>query len=308
MTEEVNDTAAKSPFGEFALERPPAPDRLPPMLFLAALLHGILIIGVTFNVVLDDAFEDAISLEVTIVADPDRYSPDVDSAKYLAQASQEGDGNTEEAVRASAPTQSAMPIDNPGLEEGDALQDAHNTDTSADQLLATSVDQDERVSDDPREDPTQETATAIALEAGEVTTLPLPQDRDATLAVQDDNPRRLVTSVNTKDSVIAPYVDNWKRKVEKIGVELLPELGVGDDVSGSPTLQVTIAASGQLLEAIIRKSSGSKILDQAAVDILRRASPYDPFSEAIRADHDELVFIYKWEFSQVEVPARLSAL
>ena len=44
----------------------PPPDRLPAMLFLAALLHGILIIGVTFNPELTDPFADAISLEVTI--------------------------------------------------------------------------------------------------------------------------------------------------------------------------------------------------------------------------------------------------
>ena len=42
------------------------------MLFLAALVHGILIIGITFNPELTNPFADAISLEVTIVADPDQ--------------------------------------------------------------------------------------------------------------------------------------------------------------------------------------------------------------------------------------------
>ena len=56
---------------DVVLESLPAPDRLPPMLFLAALIHGILIIGVTFNAVVGDQFREAISLEVTIVADPD---------------------------------------------------------------------------------------------------------------------------------------------------------------------------------------------------------------------------------------------
>ena len=45
---------------EMVLESLPVPDRLPPMLFLAALIHGILIIGVTFNAVLGDEFKDAI--------------------------------------------------------------------------------------------------------------------------------------------------------------------------------------------------------------------------------------------------------
>ena len=57
------------PLDELRLRAPAVPDRLPAMLFLAALVHGILIIGVTFNPQLTNPFADAISLEVTIVAD-----------------------------------------------------------------------------------------------------------------------------------------------------------------------------------------------------------------------------------------------
>jgi periplasmic protein TonB len=60
---------------------------------------------------------------------------------------------------------------------------------------------------------------------------------------------------------------------------------------------VTINSSGQLDEVIVRRSSGSKVLDQAALNILRRAAPFDPFPEAIRADYDRLRFAYMWKFS-----------
>ncbi len=50
------------PLDELRLVATPAPDRLPGMLFLAALIHGILIIGVTFNAALSDQFAEAISL------------------------------------------------------------------------------------------------------------------------------------------------------------------------------------------------------------------------------------------------------
>ena len=95
------------------------------MLFLAALIHGILIIGVTFNPYLLEDFSDAISLEVTIVADPDQSIDRPDEAEYLAQTSQLGTGNTEDEVRPSAPLQSASPIDNLGEEDAEALQEAH---------------------------------------------------------------------------------------------------------------------------------------------------------------------------------------
>ena len=106
-------------FDQPELETGPRPDRLPPMLFLAALIHGILIIGVTFNAVVGDALSESVSLEVTIVANPDNNFDRLDDAAYLAQASQEGGGNTDEQSRPSAPLASSVPIDNSGTEYGD---------------------------------------------------------------------------------------------------------------------------------------------------------------------------------------------
>jgi hypothetical protein len=89
-------TLTGNSFDEYRLIAPPATDRLPAMLFLAALLHGVLILGVTFNPSLTDQFTEAISLEVTIVADPDDLIERPDRAEYLAQTSQLGGGNTTE--------------------------------------------------------------------------------------------------------------------------------------------------------------------------------------------------------------------
>ena len=97
------------PIDEIQLVAPAVPDRLPAMLFLAALIHGILIIGVTFNPYLLDDISDAISLEVTIVADPDQQIDRPDEAEYLAQASQLGGGNTSDEVRPSSPLESVSP-------------------------------------------------------------------------------------------------------------------------------------------------------------------------------------------------------
>jgi len=282
---------------DIQLVAPETPDRLPAMLFLAALIHGILIIGVTFNAYLLDQFSNAISLEVTIVADPDQRIDRPDDAEYLAQASQMGGGNTTDEQRPTAPLQSASPIDNLGEENGESLLDATSHEQSADQLVSTQGEQDLEVADDLREEPRPEDAIAIALESGSEQTLPLPQDDDSTLLIHDDDPRQLVISADTSESTIAAYLDNWKRRIEAVGEAYFPELGDLEGLTGSPTLEVSIEASGQLAGVIIRKSSGSKVLDKAALDILRRASPFDPFPAEIRADYDRLRFAYKWLFS-----------
>lgn len=286
------------PLDELRLVTRPIPDRLPAMLFLAALIHGVLIIGIAFNPAIIDEFAEAISLEVTIVADTDQHIDRPDRAEYLAQASQEGGGNTTEQVRPSAAQESTAPIDNMGAEDGDSFTDSNTHERSADELLASNRNQEFSVSDDPRSEPQPDERIALALEKGSDTSLPLPQEERATLLIHDNDPRQLVISADTEESNVALYLDNWKRRIEAVGDEYFPELGDLEGRTGSPTLEVSISSSGDLADVIIRKSSGSAILDQAALDILRRASPFDPFPIEIRDDYDSLRFAYKWLFAE----------
>jgi len=302
----ANIALNQDPLEELLLVAPAAADRLPAMLFLAALVHGILIIGVTFNASLASPFADAISLEVTIVADPDQRIDQPDEASYLAQASQKGGGNTTEQVRPAAPLQSAMPVDNLGHEDGTGLIDATAHERSADEVLAAENDNAHRVTLQPRSDPQPVDSKAIAMEAGSKVTLPLPREDRASMLIHDDDPRQLIVSADTRESVIAAYLDNWKRRVEAVGATYLPELGDLGALTGSPTLMVSINASGDLGEAVIRKTSGSTVLDLAALDILQRASPFNPFPPEIAAEYETVRFEYKWLFADQLISTALN--
>ncbi len=117
------------------------------------------------------------------------------------------------------------------------------------------------------------------------------------MLITDDDPRQLIVSADTSESTVAAYLDNCKRRIEAVCDSYVPELGKLDDVKGSPTLEVSIDSSGNLIDVVIRKSSGSRILDDAALNILWRASPFDPFPSEIAADYDKLRFAYKWLFA-----------
>ncbi len=286
------------PFDEIELGARATQDRLPAMLFLAALIHGILILGITFNTSLTAGFADAISLEVTILANPDQQIDTPEEAEYVAQASQEGGGNTVDQVRPSAPQESTSPIDSLGRKDGDSLIDTRIHEISADQRVTVESESDRRVTNAPRTEPRDSAQTAVALEAGSQQSLPLPMDDGVTLQIHDDEPRQLVISADTRESVIAEYLDSWKRRIEAVGEEYFPELRDIDGLEGSPTLEVRIEASGQLSEVIIRKSSGSPRVDRAALEILRRAAPFDPFPPEIQAEYDRLRFAYKWLFHE----------
>lgn len=286
------------PLDELRLMAPAVPDRLPAMLFLAALVYGILIIGITFNTALTDPFDRAISLEVTIVADPNQHIDRPDEAEYLAQASQKGGGNITDQIRPSAPRQSAMPVNNQGRVDGTALTDAQAHERSADEILASENTDDRQVPVDPRTDPEMADRIAVAMEAGSEQTLPLPQEDQASFLLTDDDPQQLIISADTRESVAAAYLDAWKRRIEAVGAAYLPELGDLEGMTGSPTLLVRIATNGDLIDAVVSKSSGSTILDLASVDIIQRASPFDEFPAQMAGEYETVAFEYKFLFTE----------
>src|ERR1700737_2171088 len=98
----------------------PVRDRLLTMLFLAALLHGLVILGLTFNASAGD-HDSAPGLQVLLVSDEVPEAERNDSATYLAQRTQLGSGNTRESV---PPRNRASSIPIPqqdGVPGGDSL-------------------------------------------------------------------------------------------------------------------------------------------------------------------------------------------
>jgi periplasmic protein TonB len=59
---------------------------------------------------------------------------------------------------------------------------------------------------------------------------------------------------------------------------------------------VAIGADGKLVKAAIRRTSGDPELDQAALAILKLASPFDPFPPELARQHHTLRFAYEWQF------------
>ena len=125
--------------------------------------------------------------------------------------------------------------------------------------------------------------------------------------ISDAGPRELVISANTRESRIAGYLSTWKQQVERVGTLNFPRQTGSRGLSGHPTLEVAIRADGTLQEVVVRSSSGERLIDDAAVEILRIAAPFDPFPEFLRTDYDVLRFAYEWRFGAEPGIARVSA-
>lgn len=94
----------------------------------------------------------------------------------------------------------------------------------------------------------------------------------------------------------AYYLDSWRRKVERIGELNYPREARTQGITGSLRLLVSIAPDGALRGAKVLESSGQRLLDDAALRIVRLAAPYAPFSPAMRDSTDLLEIERVWQF------------
>jgi protein TonB len=119
-------------------------------------------------------------------------------------------------------------------------------------------------------------------------------DRDLSLRGQRSADGKLLA--DTRESSIASYLDSWKRRIERVGTLNFPHEARRRDLSGNPVVEVAIRANGTLESVVIRRSSGHRELDNAAVGIVRLAAPFEPFPNALRERYPVLRFAYEWQF------------
>jgi protein TonB len=112
-------------------------------------------------------------------------------------------------------------------------------------------------------------------------------------------PRRYtISSASTKKSHDALYLDSWRRRIEAVGNINYPLAARQQKLYGSLRMLVALFPNGEVSEIQILQPSGHNLLDQAAVQIVNMASPFDPFPEAMRAEADILEIIRTWRFHE----------
>ena len=116
------------------------------------------------------------------------------------------------------------------------------------------------------------------------------------LEARSKRPRRKFISASTREYKFAAYMESWRAKVERIGNLNYPSEARRAKLSGSLILEVVVNPDGTVKEMMVRRSSGHKLLDDAAIQIVQQAAPFAPFPDQIREDVDLLHITRTWQF------------
>jgi len=273
-------------------------DRLGLTLIFALIVHAIIIFGIAFGVD-EDVFDSKVppTLDVTLVNTRSESKPE--HVDYLAQTNQEGAGNTQEKIHPETLTPALIPKDSAEItsKSPPIITPAPKQKMTRREILTQTESESHVVADVfPAKETESEKVSAAQLISRSLDIASLEVELGESMQAYSELPRQKFVTASTQEYVFASYVDSWRRKIERVGNLNFPEEASRRKISGSLILDVALNVDGTISKIRVSRSSGHKMLDNAAIKIVRLAAPFAPFPKEIRKDYDVLHVIRTWKF------------
>jgi protein TonB len=264
-------------------------------LFLAAVFHGIVILGITFSISPSADSELLPTLDVILVQT--HKAAEEKDADYLAQVSQQGGGNSAEQERPTDLFTAPSLSTNPGM----AMTTSQQQHTSQKQVEKVALlHQDESSysinTNDDKQNPNDITVVNTQNQNQNNKQARLAHELSTQIESEAKKTKIKYLNSSTREFVPATYMRQWINRVERIGNLNYPDQARREKLSGTLILDVVINADGELVKTDLRRSSGHQLLDDAAKRIVQLAAPYSPFPPKLREQADVIHITRSWEF------------
>jgi protein TonB len=267
-------------------------DRLGVTLLFSVVAHGVLALGLTFEY--EKPAPSLPSLDVILVQSASGTKPD--KADFLAQAHNSGGGDSDKPVRPTDPLSSPIHKAEPGLAPRPIEAGAPKAHAPTPHEVLTrqqsqfSVHTEKEIPE--QLDLPQPTARELMEKKIEMARLAEEVQRESSAYAK--RPKKKFISANTKEYEYAAYMSAWVARVERIGNLNYPDEARRQQVHGQLVLTVAINRDGSIKSADVIQSSGRKLLDEAAIRIVRLAAPFAPIPAGEKVD--ELYVTRTWQF------------
>jgi len=244
-------------------------------LALAAILHGIVILGVGFS--LEDAAPVMPTLDVILTETQTTEAPK--QADFIAQANNKGGGDKDEARRPRESQLASVPKPDPGIAPIQMTQQAPAPEPDSKQrVLSTTADSEQKVVK-PEEHPIttpQKLPTGRELMQQSLEMARLAAEIERKQELYAKRPKKKFISASTQAYEYASYMRDWVRKVERVGNANYPEQARIKNLSGTLVMTVAIRRDGSVEDIVLTTPSNIVVLDQAAIKFVRLAQPFAP--------------------------------
>ncbi|MFG0630799.1 TonB family protein [Pseudomonas sp. xss_2] len=273
-------------------------DRLGFTLFLAALVHLALILGVGFTVVKPSEIRH--TMDITLATFKSEKPPE--KADFQAQDNQQGSGTLDK--KAVPKTTELAPFQDSKINKVTPPPAAKPETPPAPQksAVATQASKLHKVEPKPKESKPQPKPAAATPDfdssqlSSQIASLEAELSNEQQLYAKRPRIHRLNAASTMRDKG-AWYKEEWRKKVERVGNLNYPDDARRQQIYGNLRMMVSINRDGSLYEVLVLESSGQPVLDQAAQRIVRLAAPFAPFTGDL-AEFDRLEIIRTWRFAR----------
>lgn len=276
-------------------------DRLGVSAFTSFLVHLVIILGIGFAIPKLLPTDRLQVLEITLVHTKSQNAPK--KADFLAQHNQDGGGKDTRTGMITSPIPVTeisdknlrninMPPPQQAKSQKKEKTDVLTQKKARDKVFVPVVSPEKKDQQQMPANPSLMTDNTTQLERKR-----LNAEIDRFWKNYQKKPRIKYLTARTREYRYAMYEEAWAAKVERIGNINYPEGARKRRLSGYLRLGVAINSDGTIHSKKILKSSGHKLLDDAALRIVQIASPFKPFPANIRADHDVIYIVRTWRFN-----------
>ncbi len=278
--------------------------RLNAAIAVSLVIHAVLVFGVNFTLPVAEKEHASQPLEVVLVNSRSATKPR--KADALAQANLDGGGNTDRNRQLKAPSRPST-----GAEKAATVEAVRESAERTEQLeheaqrMMTAMQSAVEVSQSapqpsahPEQPPHVGDASDLVRRGLEIARLEAQTALD--YEAYQKRPKRKFIGARTQEYRFARYAEDWRMKVERIGNLNYPEAARRDKLYGNLQLTVGIRSDGSLESIEINRSSGKKVLDEAAIRIVNLAGQngFAPFPPEISRDTDILHITRTWVFTR----------
>jgi periplasmic protein TonB len=262
-------------------------------------LHLFVIVGLGFRLPLIPKWDAPHNvMDVVLVNAKSARKPD--KADALAQTNLDGGGNTDKKLRASSPM--------PALDDREPSRELKAAENRMKALELEAKELMTRMKSKAQVAPMEVLPQANAKADAEARDLVEKSLEIARLEAQirrdyqayQERPKKKYVGARASEYRFAQYVDNWRLKVERVGNLNYPDEARARKLYGRLQLTVGIKPDGEVESVEVNRSSGHKVLDQAAIRIVRLASPFERFPQNVRVDTDILYITRTWTFTRAD--------
>lgn len=270
-------------------------DRLSLTLFVALVLHALVIFGVGFTWHIHQHASGPL-IEITLATRPTKAAPK--KYDFLAQANQDGGGHSKRRMKPKSPNPTFNPLPTNGQQAIQAAPTPSQPLRQSGKHAITATTSSRITVNQPIKTAQPDQPKRSAVDIYNASAQVARADNPATEFGDFDAkfPSKRYIDASTRSFAAASYMLAWVHKVEQVGNLNYPDDARRRKLSGRLILSVSLRPDGTVAAIHVLRPSKYRILDAAAIRVVNLAAPFAPIPPEVLQGKDQLVITRTWKF------------